>query len=151
MPNQTGPVIIKTFNQLNKVEFYKIMQLRIEVFIIEQDCPYQDMDGLDDQCQHLWVEDNGEIISYLRINPAGTRFAEVSFGRIVTKKSYRSRGIAEQVINAAIDLVQKESAQAIRISAQSYLENYYEKFGFTKDSEEYLEDDIPHIEMLRAK
>ena len=149
MPTKVGPVIIKTFDQLNKVEFYKIMQLRIEVFIIEQDCPYQDMDDLDNQCQHLWVEDNGEIISYLRINPAGTRFAEASFGRIVTKKAYRSRGIAERVIKAAIDLVQKEGAQAIRISAQSYLEKYYEKFGFFKASEEYLEDDIPHIEMLR--
>ena len=149
MPNQIRPVIIKTFDQLNKVEFYKIMQLRIEVFIIEQDCPYQDMDDLDNQCQHLWVEDNGEIVSYLRINPAGTRFAEVSFGRIVTKKAYRCRGIAEQIINAAIDLVQKGGAQAMRVSAQSYLEKYYEKFGFFKASEEYLEDNIPHIEMLR--
>lgn len=149
MSNQNRAVIIKTFEQLNKAELYEIIQLRIAVFIIEQDCPYQDLDGMDDQGLHMWIEEAGEIVSYLRINPAGTRFTEPSLGRIVTQMTYRNKGLGEILINKAIEEVCKDKPTAIRISAQSYLENYYEKFGFIKCSEEYLEDNIPHIEMLR--
>ena len=149
MSNQTRPVIIKSFEELNKAEFYQIVQLRIEVFIVEQNCPYPDLDGKDQEAQHMWIEDAGEIVCYLRINPAGSRFAEPSLGRIVTKKSHRKQGLAEVLINKAINLVCEKESRAIRISAQCYLEKYYEKFGFLKASEEYLEDDIPHIEMLR--
>ena len=149
MSNQMRPVIIKSFEELNKAELYQITQLRIAVFIIEQDCPYPDLDDMDQDAQHLWIEDAGEIVCYLRVNPAGSRFVEPSLGRIVTKKSHRNNGLAEILIKSAIDLVCKEGSKAIRISAQCYLEKYYEKFGFIKDSEEYLEDDIPHIEMLK--
>lgn len=149
MSNQNRAVIIKTFEQLNKAELYEIIQLRIAVFIIEQDCPYQDLDGMDDQGLHMWIEEAGEIVCYLRINPAGTRFTEPSLGRIVTQMTYRNKGLGEILINKAIEEVCKDKPTAIRISAQSYLENYYEKFGFIKCSEEYLEDNIPHIEMLR--
>ena len=149
MSNQTRPVIIKSFDELNKAEFYQIVQLRIEVFIVEQNCPYPDLDGKDQEAQHMWIEDTGEIVCSLRINPAGSRFAEPSLGRIVTKKSHRKQVLAEVLINKAINLVCEKESRAIRISAQCYLEKYYEKFGFLKASEEYLEDDIPHIEMLR--
>ena len=148
MSNQTRPVIIKSFEELNKAELYQIIQLRIAVFIVEQDCPYPDLDDMDQDAQHLWIEDAGEIVCYLRINPAGSRFTEPSLGRIVTKKSHRNHGLAEKLIKKAIDLVCEKESKAIRISAQCYLEKYYEKFGFIKASEEYLEDDIPHIEML---
>ena len=149
MSNQMRPVIIKSFEELNKAELYQIVQLRIAVFIIEQDCPYPDLDDMDQDAQHLWIEDAGEIVCYLRVNPAGSRFSEPSLGRIVTKKSHRNRGLAEMLIKRAIDLVSEKESRAIRISAQCYLEKYYEKFGFIKASEEYLEDDIPHIEMLK--
>ena len=149
MSNQTRPVIIKSFEELNKAELYQIIQLRIAVFIVEQDCPYPDLDYMDQDAQHLWIEDAGEIVCYLRINPAGSRFTEPSLGRIVTKKSHRNHGLAEKLIKKAIDLVCEKESRAIRISAQCYLEKYYEKFGFIKASEEYLEDDIPHIEMLK--
>ena len=149
MSNQTRPVIIKSFEELNKAELYQIIQLRIAVFIVEQDCPYPDLDDMDQDAQHLWIEDAGEIVCYLRINPAGSRFTEPSLGRIVTKKSHRNHGLAEKLIKKAIDLVCEKESKAIRISAQCYLEKYYEKFGFIKASEEYLEDDIPHIEMLK--
>ena len=149
MSNQMRPVIIKSFEELNKAELYQIVQLRIAVFIIEQDCPYPDLDDMDQDAQHLWIEDAGEIVCYLRVNPAGSRFLEPSLGRIVTKKSHRNRGYAEMLIKRAIDLVCEKESRAIRISAQCYLEKYYEKFGFIKASEEYLEDDIPHIEMLK--
>ena len=149
MSNQTRPVIIKSFEELNKAEFYQIVQLRIEVFIVEQNCPYPDLDDKDQEAQHVWIEDTGEIVCYLRINPAGSRFVEPSLGRIVTKKRHRKQGLAEVLINKAINLVCEKESRPIRISAQCYLEKYYEKFGFLKASEEYLEDDIPHIEMLR--
>ena len=149
MSNQMRPVIIKSFEELNKAELYQIIQLRIAVFIVEQDCPYPDLDDMDQDAQHLWFEDAGEIVCYLRVNPAGSRFLEPSLGRIVTKKSHRNRGLAEKLIKKAIDLVCEKESRAIRISAQCYLEKYYEKFGFIKASEEYLEDDIPHIEMLK--
>ena len=149
MSNQMRPVIIKSFEELNKAELYQIIQLRIAVFIVEQDCPYPDLDDMDQDAQHLWIEDAGEIVCYLRVNPAGSRFSEPSLGRIVTKKSHRNRGYAEKLIKKAIDLVYEKESRAIRISAQCYLEKYYEKFGFLKASEEYLEDNIPHIEMLK--
>ena len=149
MSNQMRPVIIKSFEELNKAELYQIIQLRIAVFIVEQDCPYPDLDDMDQDAQHLWIEDAGEIVCYLRVNPAGSRFLEPSLGRIVTKKSHRNRGYAEKLIKKAIDLVYEKESRAIRISAQCYLEKYYEKFGFIKASEEYLEDNIPHIEMLK--
>lgn len=149
MSNQMRPVIIKSFEELNKAELYQIIQLRIAVFIVEQDCPYPDLDDMDQDAQHLWIEDAGEIVCYLRVNPAGSRFLEPSLGRIVTKKSHRNRGYAEKLIKKAIDLVSEKESRAIRISAQCYLEKYYEKFGFIKASEEYLEDNIPHIEMLK--
>ena len=149
MSNQMRPVIIKSFEELNKAELYQIIQLRIAVFIVEQDCPYPDLDDMDQDAQHLWIEDAGEIVCYLRVNPAGSRFLEPSLGRIVTKKSHRNRGYAEMLIKRAIDLVCEKESRAIRISAQCYLEKYYEKFGFIKASEEYLEDNIPHIEMLK--
>ena len=142
-------VIIKKFQDLNKLELYKIMQLRIEVFVVEQDCPYQDLDGLDELGTHLWLEEDNEIMSYLRINPPETRFDEVSFGRIVTKKSVRKKGLSEAIILKSLEIVEQENLGPVRISAQSYLENYYSKFGFVKCSDEYLEDNIPHIEMLR--
>ena len=149
MSNQMRPVIIKSFEELNKAELYQIIQLRIAVFIVEQDCPYPDLDDMDQDAQHLWIEDAGEIVCYLRVNPAGSRFLEPSLGRIVTKKSHRNHGLAEKLIKKAIDLVCEKESRAIRISAQCYLEKYYEKFGFIKASEEYLEDNIPHIEMLK--
>ena len=89
---------------------------------------------MDQDAQHLWIEDAGEIVCYLRVNPAGSRFLEPSLGRIVTKKSHRNRGYAEKLIKKAIDLVCEKESRAIRISAQCYLEKYYEKFGFIKAS-----------------
>jgi len=149
MPKNLSSVIIKTFHELDKEELYKFMQLRIEVFIVEQDCPYQDLDDLDLEGRHIWIEEDGIVLTYLRLNPPETRFKEPSLGRIVTKETARSRGLAEVIINKALEIIDKEYKMKTRISAQSYLEDYYSKFGFVKCSEEYLEDNIPHIEMLR--
>ena len=106
MPKNLSSVIIKTFHELDKQELYKFMQLRIEVFIVEQDCPYQDLDDLDSQGTHMWIEEEGVVLTYLRLNPPGTRFKEPSLGRIVTKESARSRGLAEIIINKALEIIE---------------------------------------------
>ena len=92
-------VILKSFQDLDKEELYKFLQLRIEVFVIEQNCPYQDFDDLDQEAQHMWIEEEGEVICYLRINSPGTKFDEPSLGRIVTKATHRSQGLAAQLIH----------------------------------------------------
>ncbi len=149
MPKKLSSVIIKTFQELDKEELYKFIQLRIEVFVVEQDCPYQDLDDLDFEGRHMWIEEDGIVLTYLRLNPPGARFKEPSLGRIITKESARSRGLAEIIINKALEIIDKDYGMPTRISAQSYLEDYYSKFDFIKCSEEYMEDNIPHIEMLR--
>ena len=133
----------KSFSALTKDELYSILNLRQQVFVVEQDCPYQDLDGLDEVGTHLWLEEDNEVVSYLRINPPKTRFDEVSFGRIVTKQSARKKGLSEAIILKSLEIVEKEGLGSVRISAQSYLEKYYAKFGFVKCSEEYMEDNIP--------
>ena len=138
-----------SFSDLNIHILYDLLQLRSEVFVVEQDCPYQDLDNLDMQGRHIWIEEEEKILSYLRLNPPGTRFDEPSLGRIVTKDTVRSRGLAEIIINKALEIIDNDYRMPTRISAQTYLEDYYSKFGFVKCSEEYMEDNIPHIEMLR--
>ncbi len=149
MPHLNERMILKNFDELSNSELYKILELRIEVFTVEQDCAYQDLDDRDKDCRHLWLEEDGEILSYLRINPPGIRFSEPSLGRIVTKETARKKGYAEALIKKGLEVIQADYAMPTKISAQSYLENYYSKFGFVKCSEEYLEDNIPHIEMIK--
>jgi len=140
---------IKKFNELSLEELYKIIKLRIEVFIIEQNCFYQDCDGKDLNAYHLFLEEDGNIIACLRILNKGVSYDEVSIGRVIVKKDYRGKGIAKEMIRKAINLIEKEMKEnAIRISAQAHLENFYGSFGFKKVSDVYLEDGIPHVEML---
>jgi len=140
---------IKKFNELSLEELYKIIKLRIEVFIIEQNCFYQDCDGKDLNAYHLFLEEDGNIIACLRILNKGVSYDEVSIGRVIVKKDYRGKGIVKEMIRKAINLIEKEMKEnAIRISAQAHLENFYGSFGFKKVSDVYLEDGIPHVEML---
>jgi len=149
MPLKAQSVILKSFKDLNKEELYKLLQLRIEVFVVEQNCPYQDFDDLDQAAQHMWIEEAGEVISYLRINSGGTKFKEPSLGRIVTKEKYRKNGLATKLIYEALKVIQEKYGRPVMISAQSHLQNYYQAFGFETCSEEYLEDDIPHVNMIK--
>lgn len=142
-------VILKSFQDLDKEELYKFLQLRIEVFVVEQNCPYQDFDDLDQEAQHMWIEEEGEVICYLRINSPGTKFDEPSLGRIVTKATHRSQGLAAQLIYEGLKVIQETYGRPTMISAQSHLQDYYGTFGFETCSEEYLEDDIPHVNMIR--
>lgn len=144
--------IIKKFEDLNCKELYKILALRNEVFIVEQKCAYQDCDGKDIFAHHLFLEDEGEIAAYLRIIEKGISFGEVSLGRLLVRSRYRRKGIAREIMEKAIKFVEEELKEyEIRISAQTYLINFYRSLGFRKVSEVYLEDEIPHIEMLYSR
>ena len=141
--------VLKKFKELSLDEIYKILEIRNRVFIVEQKCAYQDCDGKDKDSYHLYLEDKGEIISYLRILEKGISYDEISIGRVLVNENYRCNGIAKQMMLKAISFVEKDlNEEVIRISAQAYLITFYEGLGFKVVSEKYLEDDIPHIEML---
>jgi ElaA protein len=141
--------VIKKFNELSSDELYEILKLRSEVFVIEQECIYEDCDGKDKESYHLFAEQNGEILVYLRILEKGVSYSEISIGRVLANKKYRGRGFAKQMMLRAIEFIEHSlNEKEIRISAQVYLLNFYSSFGFAQVSEGYLEDDIPHIEML---
>lgn len=140
---------IKNFNQLNAQEIYKILALRNEVFIVEQECAYLDCDHRDLHSYHLFCEENGELVAYLRILEKGISYDEISIGRVTVRKSYRSKGISREMMLKAIEFVENTLKEdTIKIQAQAYLFNFYSSLGFKAVSEEYLEDNIPHIDML---
>ena len=142
---------IKSFEELSNSELYNILSLRMEVFVVEQNCPYQDADGKDLKSLHLMgFDENGNLIAYSRIVPAGISFNEVSIGRVVSSPKFRGTGSGQALMQKSIEVIyQKYGTVSIHIGAQLYLKNFYEKFGFIQISEEYLEDNIPHIEMLK--
>jgi ElaA protein len=141
--------VVKKFSELSSDELYEILKLRSEVFVVEQECIYEDCDGKDKKSYHLFAEQNGEILVYLRILEKGVSYSEISIGRVLASKKYRGRGFAKQMMLRAIEFIERYLKEnAIRISAQVYLLNFYSSFGFVKVSDVYLEDDIPHIEMI---
>lgn len=140
---------IKSFEELKNKELYKILNLRSEVFVVEQECPFNDCDGSDEKCYHLYLEENDEILAYLRIVEKGISYDEISIGRVVVSKDARGRGIARKLMLKGIEFIEKElNENEIRISAQAYLVDFYKSLGFEEVSEVYLEDNIPHLEML---
>lgn len=140
---------IKTFDELDGVTVYKILKLRNEIFVVEQACIYQDCDGKDLQAIHLYAESEGEILSYLRILPAGVAHEYATIGRVVTDPAARGQGLSTQLLKQAIAYVKDHfKVDAVRISAQSYLLAFYGSLGFKPVSETYLEDGIPHVEMM---
>lgn len=141
----------KSFDELTSKELYKIVQLRNEVFVIEQDCIYQDCDGKDLFCGHLWATIGDEVAAYSRIVPKEISYEnEPSIGRVISNQKFRRYGLGKQLLKNSVQIIENQfKTSKIRISAQSYLKEFYSSFGFEQVSEEYLEDDIPHIEMLR--
>jgi len=140
---------IKRFEELTTTELYEILRVRAEVFVVEQSCVYQDLDLKDKKAYHLFCENNGEIVAYLRILDKGVSYPEISIGRVLTREKNRRIGLAREMMQKAISFVEEElSEMQIRISAQLYLKRFYESLGFLITSEVYLEDDIEHIEMV---
>ena len=141
---------VKSFSELTTDELYKILQLRSEVFVVEQDCVYQDLDFKDQKALHVIGIKNDKIIAYTRIFKPGEYFKEASIGRVVVDQKERKFGYGHDLMKASIKATQEKfQTQEITISAQVYLKKFYESHGFIKSGEEYLEDGIPHIEMIR--
>jgi len=141
---------IKEFYQLSLDELYRILQLRSEIFVVEQDCVYQDLDFKDQKALHVFGKKNNSIIAYTRIFKPGDYFKEASIGRVVVDAKERKFGYGHDLMKASIKAIQEQfNTSEITISAQVYLQKFYETHGFKKVGEEYLEDGIPHIEMLK--
>ena len=141
---------IKKFNELSIQELYVILQLRAEVFVVEQDCVYQDLDNKDLDAYHVLGVLDTKIVAYARIFKPGDYFLESSIGRIVVKKEFRKFQFGYQLVVNSIQFIENNLQQnKILISAQSYLSKFYNSLGFTQVGEEYLEDGIPHIKMLK--
>ncbi len=144
---------IKPFHQLNIFELYGMLRLRQEVFAVEQNCVYLDLDGKDQFCDHLFAVDNeGRVIACARIVQPGAHYTEVSIGRVATHPSMRGAGYGKQIMEKAITYIEDKYGQVpIRIEAQYYLLKFYSDFGFVSEGEVYLLDGIEHIEMVRPK
>lgn len=143
--------LLKKFETLTPFELYAILQLRNEVFAIEQNCIYPDMDNKDQQSLHLMCWGKQQLFAYSRIIPAGISYSEASIGRVVTARSVRQNGIGKMLMQKSIEsLYSSYGHQPIRIGAQCYLIKFYKSFGFIEEGNMYLEDGIEHIEMVKS-
>lgn len=148
--NHNGRLIRKEFNQLSVEELYEILRVRSEVFVVEQECIYQDLDGIDRNSIHVFYEEEGKIKAYLRIFWKDKEQKVVQIGRVLTTE--RGVGLGEKILLEGIKAAEETmGAEIIYIEAQCYAIGFYEKAGFQVTSEEFLEDGIPHVEMRRLK
>ena len=142
---------IKRFNELSLVELYRVLQLRSGVFVVEQNCVYQDIDGKDEKALHVLGFYENEIVAYTRLFDKGYYFEEASIGRVVVSPKVRAKKWGHDLMKVSIETIETEfKTKQITISAQEYLKKFYETHQFQQTSEMYLEDDIPHIEMKRG-
>ncbi|WP_066757732.1 GNAT family N-acetyltransferase [Crocinitomix algicola] len=140
---------VKHYSELTKEEFHDLVALRIEVFVVEQHCPYQDLDGKDKDAYHLLAKMNNEIIGTARILKKGVSYPEMAIGRVVTSPKYRNLKLGHKLMETAINYIENIcNEKEISLSAQSHLTGFYEKHGFQSTNKTYLEDNIPHTEML---
>ena len=139
-------LVVKHFSELSAEELFEIYRLRVSVFVVEQECPYQEVDDADRVAYHLWLRDAGGIEAYARVLPQGAAFETAAMGRVIAVK--RRCGLGSKIVEAAIKTAKERlDADTITIEAQTYARSLYEKHGFRQTSEEFLEDGIPHIQM----
>ena len=142
-------ISIKYFNELTLNELHDLLQLRSEVFVVEQDCVYQDIDGKDRNALHILGFKDGKLLAYSRAFKPGEYFNEAGIGRVVVKKEERSNDYGYVIMKASIQAVQEHfNAPKIRVAAQTYLKSFYNNLGFKEVGEMYEEDGIPHIQMI---
>ena len=140
----------KKFKELSTEELYSILRLRSGIFVVEQDCVYQDLDDKDQKALHIIGIRNDEVVAYTRIFKPGDYFKEASIGRVAVKKTERMHGYGRDIMMASIETVKEYfNETTIRLSAQLYLKDFYNSLGFYQVGEPYLEDGIPHIAMLK--
>lgn len=143
---------VKLFSELSVKTLYEILKLRSDIFVVEQECPYSDMDGNDCDAIHLYVEEGENIAAYCRILKKGVTFPKAAIGRVVVGREYRGKGLARELMEYAMRYVCEELGESsIMLSGQSYLKAFYESLGFKAVSDEYLEDGIPHYDMLYSR
>lgn len=142
---------LKSFSELSITELYDILQLRSEVFVVEQDCVYQDIDGKDEKALHLFAYKNKILVAYARLFGPGDYFKDASIGRVIIKENERKFGFGHQLMKAANTAVETHfNSTKIHLSAQQYLVKFYIAHGYKEVGEGYLEDGIPHIGMEKA-
>ncbi len=140
---------IKQFNELSTRELYQILQLRNEVFVVEQNCIYQDADGKDMKAYHLFLEKDNQIIAYARLFKSGDYFDKASIGRVVVNSAFRKQDLGKVLMQKALQfMIETLKETSIEISAQTYLLKFYNDLGFKTTGREYLEDGLPHIRMI---
>lgn len=145
-------VLIKTYSEISKEELHDILRLRNAVFVVEQNCIYQDIDGKDQKAFHVIGYLGDEMMAYARFFKKGDYFENASIGRVLVRIDQRKKGFAKQTMEATIAFMEKEiKTDAIELSAQTYLIDFYQDLGFRTEGEDYLEDGIPHIKMVRDK
>ena len=138
---------VKRFEELSTDELYEIMKLRVDVFVVEQNCPYPELDGKDSSAWHVYFRENGVITAYLRVLDPGVSFRDAAIGRVISTR--RRQGLGTKLLREGIRVARERmNAKAIRIEAQTYARDFYEQQGFRQTSDEFLEDGIPHIEMV---
>jgi ElaA protein len=143
-------ITIKTFQELTTKELYDLIQLRVDVFCVEQNCVYQDLDGKDEKAIHIIGKKNNKIIAYTRVFKAGDYFKESSIGRVVVRKDERQHKYGYDIMKASIQAVKEYfNETTIKLSAQTYLRKFYNNLGFKEIGQEYIEDGIPHIAMVK--
>ncbi len=141
---------IKSFEEITTSELYEIIKARVDVFVVEQDCPYPDLDDYDQKALHLWAEQDQKVLAYCRIFNKGIKYPETSIGRVLTTEKGRGKNSGKQLIQYAVETIENRfRTSEIRISAQDYLLRFYSGFGFEDTGKKYLEDNIPHTEMFR--
>ena len=143
---------LKKFSELDTHNLYEILKLRVEVFVVEQNCPYPELDDYDQQALHLYLKENNVILAYCRILPAGLKYDDCSIGRVIVQAQARGKGHARVLMQKALKLIETSwSVPSIKLCAQSHLQNFYQSVGFQTISEEFDEDGIPHVYMIRSK
>lgn len=141
---------IKSFEELTTSELYEIIKARVDVFVVEQNCPYPDLDDYDQKAIHLWAEQDNRVLAYCRIFDRGIKYNETSIGRVLTSEKGRGKNLGKQLIKYAVETIENRfKTSEVRISAQDYLLKFYSDFGFEDTGKKYLEDNIPHTEMFR--
>ncbi|MGE6629442.1 GNAT family N-acetyltransferase [Bacillus sp. NPDC077027] len=141
----------QTFEQLSKEDLYALLKARVDVFVVEQKCPYPEMDEKDQKAFHLIAKEDDDIVAYCRIFRSGIVYEEASIGRVLVSSTARGKGYGERLMKKALQKLNELQEHQVKIQAQAYLETFYQSFGFDTISDVYDEDGIPHIDMVKKE
>lgn len=141
----------QTFDQLSKEDLYLILMERVNVFVVEQTCPYPEIDHRDQEALHLMAKEDGTIVAYCRIFQSGMMYEEASIGRVLVTQAGRKKGYGKMLLSKALEKLSELGETRVKIQAQAYLKSFYESFDFKAVSDCYDEDGIPHLDMVKTE